>query len=269
MKVRRPNLQFRDALPHWAPNPEFAQITNAGSLSLPYVERYLNQVMLRARKVLEGERHAKLRGDIDLFIAQESNHYKQHRLFNQRIEDAGYTAVTKFEKQLWADYQAFLDKRSLLFNATYCEGFESIGIIQAEFFYEQIDDLLADADRRVVDLWKWHLGEEYEHRSVCFDVHRALAGPLGYFTRLYGFFYALRHLMGFGKNVSDALIAADRAAMTEDERGQSIARERAYRSRFSRFALPRLLKVLSPFYNPLRRREPLGAGAFLMQYEGR
>jgi predicted metal-dependent hydrolase len=270
MKARRPNIEFRDALPHWAPNPEFAQITNAGSLSLPYVERYLNQVMLRAKKVLADEqRQEKLRSDIDLFIAQESNHYKQHRLFNQRIEEAGYSAVTPFEKQLWADYQEFLDRRSLIFNAAYCEGFESIGIIQAEFFYERIDDLLADADRRVVDLWKWHLGEEYEHRSVCFDVHRALAGPFGYCTRLYGFFYALRHLMGFGKNVSDALIATDRAQMTDEERRCSIARERAYRRRFARFARPRLLKVLSPFYNPAKRRQPGDAATFLLQYEGR
>jgi predicted metal-dependent hydrolase len=266
MKARRPGLEFQDALPHWSPNPEFAQIANAGSLSLPYVERYLNQVMLMAKAALKGDRHASLRADIDMFIAQESNHYRQHRLFNQRIEDSGYQAVKKYENGLRADYQQFLEHRSLIFNTAYCEGFESIGIIQAEFFYERIDDLLAESDRRVVDLWKWHLGEEYEHRTVCFDVQRALAGRWSYPIRLYGFFHALRHLMGFGKNVSDALIAADRAKMTEDERTRSIAREKAYRGRFGRFALPRLLRVLSPFYDPRKRRAPRGIEAFLMRY---
>jgi len=116
-------------------------------------------------------------------------------------------------------------------------------------------------------MWKWHLGEEYEHRSVCFEVHRALAGRWSYVTRLYGFFYALRHLMGFGKNVSDALIATDRATMTEEERQRSIAREKAYRSRLARFTLPRLFKVLSPFYNPLTRRQPRGAEQLLLQYD--
>ena len=33
MQVRNPKLAFAEALPHWAPNREFCQITNAGSTS--------------------------------------------------------------------------------------------------------------------------------------------------------------------------------------------------------------------------------------------
>jgi predicted metal-dependent hydrolase len=268
MKPRKPGLQFEDALPHWCPNAEFAQITNAGSLSLPYVETYLNRVMLRAKAVLAGPRHARLRADIDLFVKQESNHYRQHRLFNQKIEEAGYDAVKPIGARLQADYDSFLATRSLRFNTAYCEGFESLGIIQAEFFFAHIDDLLAGADPRVVALWKWHLAEEYEHRSVCFDVHKAVfGGPLSYFSRLGGFFLAVSHLSKFGQDVSDALLAFDRARMSPAEREASIQSEKTYRRRFSRFALPRLAKVLSPFYNPLTRPAPLGAESFLLQYE--
>jgi predicted metal-dependent hydrolase len=268
MKPRKPGLKFDDALPHWCPNAEFAQITNAGSLSLPYVETYLNHVMLRAKAVLSGPEHARLRDDIDLFVKQESNHYRQHRLFNQRIEKAGYDAVKPIGDQLQADYDGFLADKSLRFNTAYCEGFESLGIIQAEFFFTQIDDLLAGADQRVVNLWKWHLGEEYEHRSVCFNVHKAVfGGPLSYFSRLGGFLLAVRHLGKFGKDVSNALLAFDRARMTAAERETSIQSEKAYRRRFNRFALPRLAKVLSPFYNPVRRVAPRGAESFLLQYE--
>lgn len=268
MKPRKPGLKFEDALPHWCPNAEFAQITNAGSLSLPFVETYLNRVMLRAKEVLTGPEHARLRDDIELFVKQESNHYRQHRLFNQRIEEAGYEAVKPIGARLQADYDDFLATKSLRFNTAYCEGFESLGLIQAEFFFNQVDDLLAGADPRVVNLWKWHLGEEYEHRSVCFDVHRAaLGGPLSYFSRLGGFFLAVRHLGKFGKDVSDALLAFDRARMTPAEREASVRAEKAYRKRFNRFALPRLLKVLSPFYNPGRRAAPRGAQQFLLQYE--
>jgi hypothetical protein len=268
MKPRKPGLQFQDALPHWCPNAEFAQITNAGSLSLPYVETYLNRVMLRAKDVLTGPRHARLRDDIDLFVKQESNHYRQHRLFNQKIDEAGYDAVKPIGARLQADYDSFLATRSLRFNTAYCEGFESLGIIQAEFFFAHIDDLLAGADPRVVALWKWHLAEEYEHRSVCFDVHKAVfGGPLSYFSRLGGFFLAVKHLSKFGQDVSDALLAFDRARMSPAEREASILSEKTYRRRFSRFALPRLAKVLSPFYNPLTRPAPLGAESFLLQYE--
>jgi predicted metal-dependent hydrolase len=267
MKPRKPGLTFQDALPHWCPNAEFAQIANAGSLSLPYVETYLNRVMLRAKELLAGERHAKLRADIDLFVKQESNHYRQHRLFNQRIEEAGYDAVKPIGDRLQADYDDFLKTKSLRFNTAYCEGFESLGIIQAEFFFAHIDDLLAGADQRVVALWKWHLAEEYEHRSVCFDVHKAVCGPFSYFSRLSGFFLAVRHLSKFGKEVSDALLAFDRAGMMLGRRESSIVSEKTYRKRFARFAMPRLLNVLSPFYNPIRYRAPRGAAAFLLQFE--
>jgi hypothetical protein len=268
MNPRKPGLKFENALPHWCPNAEFAQITNAGSLSLPYVETYLNRVMLRAKEVVTGPGHAGLRDDIDLFVKQESNHYRQHRLFNQRINDAGYEAVKPIGAKLQADYDEFLATKSLRFNTAYCEGFESLGIIQAEFFFAHIDDLLAGADERVVNLWKWHLGEEYEHRSVCFDVHKAVfGGPLSYFSRLGGFFLAVRHLGKFGKDVSNALLAFDRVKMTSEQREASIRSEKIYRRRFNRFALPRLLKVLSPLYNPVRRPAPRGAEQFLLQYE--
>ena len=82
-----------------------------------------------------------------------------------------------------------------------------------------------------------------------------------------GFFLAVRHLGKFGQDVSDALLAFDRARMTPAEREASIRSEKTYRRRFSRFALPRLAKVLSPFYNPVRRAPPRGAEQFLLQYE--
>jgi predicted metal-dependent hydrolase len=267
MIPRKPGLEFRDALPHWGPNREFSQITNAGSLSLPFVERYLNRVMQRAKEALPQDRHARLRRDIDLFIQQESNHYRQHRLFNQKIEEAGYAAIAPIGRRLQADYDAFLANRSLRYNAAYCEGFESLGIIHALFFFEHVDDLFVGADPRVVALWKWHLAEEYEHRSVCYEVHAAICGPFSYVSRLSGFFLALRHLSKFGADVSAALLAEDRTRMTPEERRASVDSERLYRRRFARFALPYLLRIVSPFYDPRRRRAPKGAAEFLLRYE--
>ncbi len=257
MIARNPRLTFEDALPHWAPNHAFAQITNAGSTSLPYVESFLNKVMARAAQVITDPA---LRADIAVFSAQEGNHYRQHRHFNKLLY-VRYPGLQRLESALGADYERMLRQRSLRQNAAYCEGFECLGIIQTEFFFERIPDLLTGADARLVRLWGWHLAEEFEHRTVCYDVHYALGG--GYVARLRGFLHALRHLGRYGKSVSGHLLAIDRAAMSAAARRESRRLERRYRARFLRFALPRLLYVLSPFYNPRRKRAPRGAAELL------
>jgi hypothetical protein len=259
MIARNPRITFENALPHWAADHTFAQITNAGSTSLPYVETYLNRVMARATQRIADPG---LKADIALFCAQEGNHYRQHRIFNRALE-ARYPGLRELGERLGRDYEGMLARLPLTANAAYCEGFESLGIIHAEFFFEQVDDLLAGADARLVRLWKWHLAEEFEHRSVCYDVYRALGG--GYFGRIRGFLWALRHLGRYGKGVADHLLSVDRQAMDAARRAASLALEKRYRARFLRFAWPRLLHVLSPRYDPRTRRAPRGAREFLAQ----
>jgi uncharacterized protein len=255
--ARNPRLTFEDALPHWAPNHAFAQITNAGSTSLPAVETYLNRVMALA---LPEVADARLRQDIAIFIAQEGNHYRQHRGFN-RLLYPRYPQLAVLENQLHADYERMFKERSLVQNAAYCEGFESLGIIHAEFFFERIDDLLEGADTRLVKLWQWHLAEEFEHRHVCFEALRAVGG--GYAARISGYLHAMRHLGRYGKAVSDHLLAVDRGGMDARGRAASLQEESRYRARFMRFAWPRLLRVFLPWYRPQRRRAPRGAAQLL------
>jgi predicted metal-dependent hydrolase len=257
MQVRNPNIDFADALPHWSPNRAFAQINNAASTGLVPIETFLNKVIGRV-----AERHgdARLRHDAALFCAQEGHHYRQHRLFNRTLA-ARYPRVREFERALQADYDGWFAERSLLANAAYCEGFESLGIIYAKFVFEDAGDLFDGADDRMVRLWKWHLAEEFEHRSVAFDALRAAGG--GYAWRIRGLVSAVRHLAAHGRRVADYLLAVDRKDMSGQERAASIAEEAAYRRRRSRSALPELLPLLSPLYDPRRTPEPAGAGAFL------
>lgn len=249
MQVRNPKLVFAEALPHWAPNREFAQITNAGSFSLPCVETYLMAVMNRAARTLQDPA---LKRDVALFTAQEGNHYRQHDVFNETLY-ARYPGLKPIMDRLNADYRAMLKDESLLVNAAYCEGFESLGLIYAEFMFEAADDLLAGADERLVRLWQWHLAEEFEHRTVCYDVHKALGG--GYISRLKGFFRAAKHLGKFGMDCSTYMLSVDRESMSPEERDASLAREAAHRKRFNSFAMPRLLAIMRPGYDPRRKRE--------------
>jgi len=268
MRVRQPNLDFSGVRAHWTANVELAQHFNANSMVPAYIEPYLIKVMRRAKERLPpGDEE--LHRDLDVFIRQEAQHYKLHQAFNRALREDGYEGMLEYEKAYEADYERFLAKRSLRFNVAYCEGFEAIGAAGAKFWVEDAERVLRDADPRVVELWKWHLAEEYEHRTVCSRVFHALYGKgptKGYVTRVLGFLYALRHIRGHTRRLTSYLLAKDREAMGPDEAQRSLEREqRFWKSR--RPAERALVRaVVSPSYDPAAIPAPKGIDAFLAQY---
>jgi predicted metal-dependent hydrolase len=260
MKARRPKIDFEKALPHWSWHREFAQAFNAASTSLPHLEPYLNKIVRQARDQLSPD-NVELIEAARVFMQQEANHYKLHQQYNDTLYRAGYTGLLEHEAGLQADFDRFLHKKSLRFNIAYAEGFESLGIIYAKFFFERIDDLLDGADAAVALLWKWHLAEEFEHRRVCHGLYQALFG--GYWSRIYGLLYAFFHLGDYGRKTTQYLIGVDRARMSLKERLGSRWRGFRYQLRLMAFALPRTLAIASPRYDPSRRPEPKGVDALL------
>ncbi len=269
MRVRRPKFDFSQTPAHWTANPEFAQSMNAASSFIPHLERFLNQVMERARADIEGDDPASvaLRDDIATFIKQEAQHYSMHAAFNKILPRSGYTRVPDFERQIAAEFAQMLRTKSRAFLYAYCEGFETSGPPSALVWLDEIEDLLQGADPNAVALWKWHLMEEYEHRTVCHDVFHRFHG--GYFLRLYGLFYQLRHLMGYSRRVRQYLLEEDRRSMTAAEKKQSIKREKSAARRIQLLTLPRLLFALSPFYSPRKCREPKSFNAYKAAVEAR
>ena len=268
MKVRYPRLDFSKVRPHWAPHLEFAQSRNAASTIPPYVEPYLIKVMQQAKAQLDPAER-KLHADIELFIKQESQHYRLHNSFNRRLREHGYPGLAALEKALADDLQSFLQSRSLEFNCAYADGFEAMGAVGAQLFFEELDDFLAGADPESVDLWKWHLAEEFEHRHVCYEIHKKLfgAGLRGYFSRVHGFLFAFFHLSRYSSGVMRYLLAEDRKRMPPEEVRRSKAREKDYQRKMLGRAVPRLFAVLSPFYDPSRKRTPRGLNEYLLRYE--
>jgi predicted metal-dependent hydrolase len=225
--------------------------------------------MRRAKDQLDGERHRELIEDIATFNKQEAQHFKQHAVYNKAIRDQGYEGMAAIEEAYEADYERFLASRSLKFNVAYCEGFEALGAVSAPFFLDACDDLLAGADPAVTELWAWHLAEEFEHRSVCHEVYRSLYGrgwTRGYFYRVWAFFYAVRHINGHVARLNRYLLATDRARMTPDEQARSKRREKQYNLRRARHSLPRMLKVLSPWYDPAKLQPPARLQTWLDRY---
>ena len=271
MKARFPKFDFSNLRAHWAPNWEFAQRANAASLIPAYIEPFLLKVMIQAKKEIDPSKSG-LHRDLDIFIKQEMQHCRQHIAFNKRMHDLGYELLKPIEKDFEATFTRFLEKKSLRFNLAYSEGFESLSATACELYFEDYNELLEDADPEPTNMWRWHLAEEFEHRTVCSDVYHELSGlnpVFAYFYRLYGYFYAVLHLGRFQLMVSRKLLEHDRVEMTPEDVTASLARDKHARKIMGRRFYSHFIKICSPFYNPLKRREPNGYQAYLAEFEAR
>jgi predicted metal-dependent hydrolase len=167
--------------------------------------------------------------------------------------------MAAYERAYAADYERFLSKKSLRWNMAYCEGFEALGSLAAASIVDGIMfESLGEADPRPVELWKWHLAEEYEHRTVVFRTYYALYGhrpARAWLSRCYGLFSAARHI---GANVSKVYAYLRRVD------GYTGKAQPAMNS--SPGTGKALLGVLSPFYDPARLSPPKNLGSVLAKY---
>lgn len=271
--VRYPRLDYSKVRAHWAPNIAFAQHQNATSIIPAPVEPWLIKVLQVAVDKLPA-RNVALREDIAAFVGQESQHFRQHRMFNKVIAAQGYPKLVEFEKSLADDLDGFLKNRSLKFMLAYADGFESLGAVQGGMWFGKLDDMLEGADANAVALWKWHMAEEFEHREVCFQIYhavysRGLWGKIwnGYFYRIYGAIYAMAHLQGYMGRMFSYMIKQDAVTMTEEQRTKLVDDIKHLKRFQMRTFFPQLLKNLLPWYNPGRKRVPDGLFDYLRGYE--
>jgi predicted metal-dependent hydrolase len=136
-------------------------------------------------------------------------------------------------------------------------------------FFEEFDEYFVGADPEPVDLWKWHLAEEHEHRTVAHEVYHALFGKnklAAYIYRVWAFVYAVRHIRSHQERVTERLLKKDRRGMTPEQVAASKARVAKVRKTMNRRAWEHLRDIFSPFYDPAKRRAPRGVAAYLQKY---
>jgi uncharacterized protein len=264
MKVRKPNYDFSNTDPLWCPDhPEFAQKNNLGSLSLPYLEPYLNVVMRQAQAKL-GPDHP-LNADINLFCKQEANHYLQHSAFNERLHQCGYEKVGEIEDLFKEHFERLLQEKSLKFNCAYTLGFETLGPVFTEVWFEHNDELVGNADPKVVAMWKWHFAEEFEHRTVAYDVYQALYGD--YFGRVHGLYAFIRDWRAISRRTLKYLLVENQKGMTAPQLAESDRRLAEIEKREMRLARRGILYALSLTYSPRKLTIPKGVEEFVAQLD--
>lgn len=254
---RRIPFDFPDDIPpHWIPGqPELAQMINGASLTMPYLEPFLIRSI---REVLPRIREPRLRADAEAFIAQEGQHFRAHRRYNDLLKRR-CPALGQIEAQMEASY-ARLSQRPLARRLAYTAGFESMTLGLTRWLIGQRHRLFAGADPRVTSFVLWHMVEEAEHKTVAFDVYQAVQG--GYFTRALGVLHGSLDVMRFSMRGYQALLRQDGLWY----RPVSRLRLAFQLGQFLLHVTPSLLHALLPWHNPRATREHEWALEWIRRY---
>jgi uncharacterized protein len=116
-----------------------------------------------------------LKRQVGGFIGQEAMHGRQHRAFNDRLDELGYP-VKRFER---------LTKKGLALRTRFAPDKSNLAATAAlEHFTATLAELLLTSEDtrnmfgndEVRNLFLWHALEESEHKAVAFDVYKAVGG---------------------------------------------------------------------------------------------
>ena len=146
---------------------------------------------------------------LDKFCRQEAQHYKQHEKFNALIHSRDYPELARIEAECKAQFDGWLANQPLKYNIGFAEGFESYTTQGA---VRTLNGGLLDGsrvDQQIADLFRWHLTEEIEHRTVAFDIWEHIYGD--YFYRVKMCWIAQWHVLRFILRCMDHMSRVDTA----------------------------------------------------------
>ncbi len=116
-----------------------------------------------------------LKRQVNGFIGQEAMHGREHRAFNDRLDQLGYPTkrVERFTAKGLALRERLLPPVSNLAATAALEHFTAT-LAELVLSSEEVRALFGHDEVR--SLFLWHALEESEHKAVAFDVYRAVGG---------------------------------------------------------------------------------------------
>ncbi|MFG2090001.1 MULTISPECIES: metal-dependent hydrolase [unclassified Spirillospora] len=193
IKPRRVSFDWSQTPLHWVPgDPVATHIINSFHIVLPEGEKWFIQCVKDARPYIKDER---LQEEIRGFIGQEMVHARSHQgVLDQILEANGIdvSRITGPAAKGNADRPAQMAalkkknprawRRRLRFELAAVASIEHYTAVLGQWIMDNDRFEKAGVDPTMLDLLRWHGAEEVEHRSVVFDVYKAVGG--GYATRV-------------------------------------------------------------------------------------
>lgn len=157
----------------WNGNDAFrSALMNALSMSFPHGEQFFIDSVKAGVQKLAPELREAFAKEVKGFIGQEATHRHLHALFNRQLEAQGFDNLIERRAMRRTKNNAHLDVR---LHVAATAGLEHITALFANWLL-RTPSALQDTEPRLKTFWLWHSAEETEHRSVAFDVYRALGG---------------------------------------------------------------------------------------------
>ena len=234
-----------DAAAHWIPGEiEFAQMVNGASFVMPHLEPFLVSTLGEAARLVSDPA---IKREAREFCLQETQHYRTHRRFNDRLLANGYRALEQVEAEMARSY-ARLGTLPLGRRLAYSAGFEAMTLGLTNWLVSHRLQLFAGADPAATSFILWHMVEETEHKLVAFDVYCAVTP--GYWQRAFGVLHGSLDVIRWSRRCYIALLEHD--GRWRSLRGR--LKVWSWAARFLAGAGPSLLRAMLPGHDP--RTEP-------------
>ena len=165
---------FTDVPKHFAQDGDLILSHLAAALSavFPDGEDFFVRSVRRFRDRVEDPA---LKRQVAGFIGQEAVHGREHRAFNERLDQLGYPSkrVERFVRKGLAIRERLLSPEA---NLAATAALEHVTATLAELVLTSEETRALFGAEPVRDLFVWHALEESEHKAVAFDVYRAIGG---------------------------------------------------------------------------------------------
>lgn len=151
------------------------------SLYVAWLEPFIVKSM---RKVIPDITDPVLKEDVERFSRQEAQHYQNHQRFNETLLNQNYPGLQERYEALRLEFDQMLADRDSKYCIGFVEGFEAFTTQAALRIFSSGTLKHRATNKRISDLFTWHLMEEIEHRNVAYDIYDHLYGDYLYRARM-------------------------------------------------------------------------------------
>lgn len=251
-------------------DPQATHIANGMNLLLPEGEVFFVQAFQEALPLIKDDA---LRQDVVGFIGQEAMHSSSHQSILDHFAGEGLE-VGPFTEEIQRFFRTVLGPRDLEGRRARSWLIERVAMVAAiEHFTSWLGDWGLNAkgwdralDPKVLDLFRWHLAEEVEHRHVAFDLFTHLDGS--YRRRVRSWIIASVGLAILWTKGTAYLMSVDPELSTDRRRIRLADLRRAYKRGyiFSPWEIMKMwLQYFRPSYHPRDYGSTSQAVAYLAQ----